>query len=57
MSVNKDSKKMVAEAKTVTLSVEDYQKLKTDSEMLFCLVGVGLTDWEGYKKALKIMEM
>lgn len=57
MSVNKDSKKMVAQAKTVTLSVEDYQKLKTDSEMLFCLVGVGLTDWEGYKKALKIMEM
>lgn len=33
---------------TWTLSQQEYQQLKADSEFLSCLVATGVDDWEGY---------
>ena len=44
------------EDKTVTISEEEYEELKSDSKFLDYLQAAGVDNWDGYDYAQELME-
>ena len=40
----------------ITISIEEYRKLKIDSNFLQCLEKAGLSGWENYQYATELLE-
>lgn len=41
---------------TITLTLDEYQELKWDSDFLKCLMAAGVDNWEGYDFAQLLMD-
>jgi len=42
--------------KTITISQDEYDQLRRDSEFLECLYSAGVDNWNGYEYAQDMME-
>ena len=42
--------------KTITISQDEYDQLRRDSEFLECLYSAGVDNWDGYEYAQDMME-
>jgi len=45
---------IVEEYKIITISVDEYEQLKTDRDKLAALEAVGVDNWEGYDDAMQL---
>ena len=44
------------EDKTITISVEEYEELKSDADFLNLLIAAGVDNWDGYEYAQEMSE-
>lgn len=47
---------MTEQEKTVTITVDEYEELISDSKFLQALVGAGVDNWDGYEYACEIFQ-